>query len=62
MDTNTARIYLQKNKEAINYSWVAKQLGMDISNFHKYVKGDINISEKRLKKLNIVLEKLCPKV
>ena len=61
MELKEAREFITKNAETLNVSGIAKQLDMDVSNFHKVVNGDLGLNDERMKKLNSIIRKLCHK-
>ena len=62
MTQDEARKYLTKNKKLISLMAVANELDIDVSNFHKFVKGELNLKPDKMAKLGRILRKLCPKV
>lgn len=61
MDQDQLRNYLNENRAFISLRAIAQEIGMDVSNFHKFADGKINLKPDLMPKLTEIIEGLCPK-
>lgn len=55
MTQEEIRHYLCRNKSYISYSAIANKISMDVSNFHKFVKGDLKLKPEKLPEIQEII-------